>query len=167
MRICRIVYAATERVASPGHLLLLLQTAYNHHLIRTLHLFHSLLQPLLRGTFVILQVSQDVQVSHPGFTLANRMSLWENSPPSKTADCGSAGEYVHFVAHKVQGALKEEIPRRLLYELLGASELHLCLVVTLLKSVLDVAEDVEACRYALFLIKSGRKGRVLIEFRGL
>lgn len=72
------------------------------------------------------------------------------------------------MAHKVQGALEEEIPRRLLYEFLGASELRLCFLVTLLKGLLDVAEDVETCIYALFLIKSGGKGRVLVaEFREL
>lgn len=71
------------------------------------------------------------------------------------------------MAHKVQGALEEEIPCRLLYELLGAGEVQLCLVVALLKGVLDVAEDMYTCRYTLFLIKSGRKGGVLVEFRGL
>lgn len=72
------------------------------------------------------------------------------------------------MAHKVQGALEEEIPCRLLYEFLRASELRLCLLVTLLKGLLDVAEDVEACSYALFLIKAGGKGGVLaVEFREL
>lgn len=147
---------------------LLLQIAHNHHLIRPLHLPHRLLHPLLHSTLLILQVPQVIQLLHPSLTVGKRLSLWNDaSPPRKSIDRGSAGEYVHFVAHKVQRALEKEIPRRLLYKFLGASELCLCLLVTLLKGLLNVAEDVEACGYALFLIKAGGKGRVLAEFREL